>query len=64
MKNSEVRYALLIQGKGEGCDYSIACNKDFVILKKGTTLEGAIAYSKEYIEGRGKDKISSLTLCE
>lgn len=72
-----MKYAIIIIGEGEGCDYTIGCNQKLVELE-ATDLEAARVEAKEimlgeydpdenefyegYIHIRGEDQIESAQL--
>ncbi len=59
------KYALLIQGQGTGCDYTIACNRDFKVFLAEDD-DDAKDVARKYYEGRrgGEPGIQSITLLE
>jgi agmatine/peptidylarginine deiminase len=56
-----VRYIALITGEGEGCDYTIDCNKRFEIIERATDVE-AIIWAKELLDEDGHDRIENIQL--
>ena len=54
-------YALLAKGDGEGCECSIACNKDYMIFE-AEDMEEAEAVAAEYIRGHGKENFEECTI--
>jgi hypothetical protein len=59
----KTRYALLIEGVGNGCDYTIHCGRDFIVTPEGTTEVEAIAAAQEYFEEHSGDEcIESIKL--
>ncbi len=56
-----MRYVALITGAGEGCDYTIACNKDFEVFEAKSD-EDARKWAREYWEENGRDRISMIEL--
>ena len=56
-------YYALMQGKGEGCDYTIACNKDYIKLES-VDLETAKEELKEYLSSEPEDGYKEVILLE
>lgn len=56
-------FIVLLKGKGEGCDYTIGCNRNWWTLK-ATTKEEAINEVANYIEeiGKGESAIGKATI--
>ena len=61
MKN----FLVLITGYGEGCDYTIGCNKTWVIIEADNKNEKALAYLeqlKKILEYQNRDIFGSTNL--
>jgi len=56
-----MRYIALYTGEGVGCDYTIACNKDFEVFEADNDLE-AIAHCKDRWKERSEPGIESIRL--
>ena len=56
-----MRYIMLITGKGEGCDYTIACNKDFIEFQAGSH-GAAVEKCREKLTEEGTEFIGSIQL--
>jgi hypothetical protein len=57
------KFVLLVQGKGEGCHYTIACNKEFVWLEEEETMKQALDFAKEYVKDKNPVRVENLILC-
>jgi hypothetical protein len=54
-------YFAHIQGRGEGCDYTIGCNQKFIPLPKATSLEEAeTALLERY--GHDDERVDKITI--
>lgn len=58
-----MKYVALLVGQGQGCDYTIACNRDFKIFE-ADTKEAAIAKCREFWEYHGEPRIEEIHLLE
>jgi len=50
-----MKFVALFKGRGEGCDYTIACNKDFRVFDAENCGQ-AIEVCKKYWEDHGKSR--------
>jgi hypothetical protein len=52
-------FYLVVQGKGEGCNYTLKCNKDFVKLK-AQNWKDATAEAQSYVVEHGFEEMEHL----
>ena len=58
-----MKYIALVTGMGEGCNYTIGCNRMWSILDVASE-EGAINACKTIVEDNGYDRIDNITLLQ
>ena len=56
-----MKYVALYKGEGKGCDYTIACNRDFDVFEAPNDEE-AIAKCKEKLDAHSEPKIGEVRL--
>jgi hypothetical protein len=56
-----MKFVALLTGKGEGCDYTIGCNKTFDVFEAEDT-EAALKHCRQICEEHGVDRIDEVNL--